>query len=360
MNTLSALSPEVYRLAALHSLGALDLEETPELVRLCQLAAQTCDVPMAWISLVDARQRHLKASWGWNGPLVEGRLGTPCERVVTDAKPLVIREPATDAANPYSYAGQPLVLPNGQVVGTLAVLGERSLKPDADQLARLSELASSAVDYLLNGVRQFDHSAEIPADSADRSAVFLKHANQVLLAEGYGDFSVRKVAKSAAVGVGHLQHYFPTKQALLEAMIDALSATLWQHYAQHIATVQNPLDRLLACAVFVLDDGKRFDRARLLREYTVMAQHEPKVAMALAAYFSRSRTTVTEILQQLHPGLFPELAAARAAEIVSLLSSAFLFTQSVDESGRLPGYDEYLKARMIELAHFPPFVASPG
>ena len=358
MKTLNALSPEVYRLAALHSLGAMDLEETPELVRLCQLAAKKCDAAVAWISLVDAQQRHLKASWGWDGPLVAPRAGTPCERVVASAESLILNEPAADTASVRGYAGVPLALPDGQVVGTLAVLDPGSPATDASQLGSLSELASQAVEYLLKGTRQFDHTAEIPADSADRSAIFLKHANEVLLAEGYGDFSVRKVAKAAAVGVGHLQHYFPTKQALLESMIDALSATLWQHYAQYIAPVHNPLDRLLACAVFVLDEGKRYDRARLMREYTVMAQHEPRVAMTLAAYFSRSRSTVTEILQQLHPNLSADLAAARAAEIVSLLSSAFLFTQSVDESGRLPGYDKYLKARMIELAHFPPFVAA--
>ncbi|MFK7915357.1 MAG: TetR/AcrR family transcriptional regulator [Pseudomonadales bacterium] len=358
MSALNALSAESYRLAALHSLGALDSDETPELVGLCQSAATTCGAPMAWLALIDAKRRWLKASWGWQGSVCEPRSGTACERVVVSAAPVVVSKPGADPQMPQAYIGMPLVLPGGEVVGALAVLHDRPLDPEPAQLATLQSIAAQAVAQLVSGARQFDHSDGFPVDSADRAAEFLRHANQVLLAEGYGDFSVRKVAKAAEVGVGHLQHYFPTKQALLEAMIDALSATLWQHYAAHIAPVKNPLDRLLACAVFVLDEGKRYDRARLLREYTVMAQHEPKVAMTLAAYFSRSRTTVTELLQELHTELSPALAAARAAEIVSLLSSAFLFTQSVDVSGRLPGYDDYLKARMVELAHFPPFLAS--
>lgn len=462
MSILEGLSAEAYRLAALHELAALDTEEAPALEPLCLCAARLCGAAVAWIALVDASRHWLKASWGWSGAPARPRGNTPCDTVVRTAQCLSIEDlsahpdwsdtPITNhssaSAGPplRAYSGVPLRLPDGQVVGTLAVLDPRSSEHGTAQLAGLGQLAALAVEILIDqskhsldqalmpeqepqpaclllqaqpsrvfhvsvGARQGLLAAgyrlngtdcpepgtweaipgwrdvryqqvpqgeapitvvraevePVPADDetvpqdaqTDRAAEFLRYANQVLLAEGYGNFSVRKVAKAADVGVGHLQHYFATKQELLEAMIEALSRTLWQHYAAHIAPVKHPLDRLLACAAFVLDDGKRYDRARLLREYTVMSQHEPKVAMALAAYFSRSRVTVTELLRELHPTLSESLAAARAAEIVSLLSSAFLFTQSVDASGRLPGYDAYLKARMVELAYFPPFQPVP-
>ena len=45
-------------------------------------------------------------------------------------------------------------------------------------------------------------------------------AEKLLIDEGYHNFSLRKVAATADLTLGNLQYYFPSKDALIKAMLD--------------------------------------------------------------------------------------------------------------------------------------------
>lgn len=53
-----------------------------------------------------------------------------------------------------------------------------------------------------------------------RIKIILEAAEQLLIDSGYHNFSMRKVATKAGVSVGNLQYYFPSKDKLLEALLD--------------------------------------------------------------------------------------------------------------------------------------------
>lgn len=62
-----------------------------------------------------------------------------------------------------------------------------------------------------------------PAAPAPRDRL-LDAVIELLLADGFEGVSVRRVATAAGVSIGAVQHHFPTKQAMLTAAMERVSA----------------------------------------------------------------------------------------------------------------------------------------
>lgn len=55
--------------------------------------------------------------------------------------------------------------------------------------------------------------------SADTIAVLLKATERILSGHGYAGTTTNRIAEAAGVSIGTLYHYFPTKEALIEAVV---------------------------------------------------------------------------------------------------------------------------------------------
>lgn len=154
-----ARTPAERRVAALDSYGILDGEPDPGLDALAALAAQICDVPFAAVTLLDADRQWFKAITGIDVSFVEienafcrHALDTPDQvLVVPDAtadarfadNPMVIGPPGVR-----SYAGAPLVTPDGVAIGTMCAIDQRTRRLTPQQIQALTSLADLAVELL--------------------------------------------------------------------------------------------------------------------------------------------------------------------------------------------------------------------
>ncbi len=85
----------------------------------------------------------------------------------------------------------------------------------------------------------------------------LKAANLVFTRNGHGGLSLRKVAEEAGIAVGNLTYHFPTKHALLDAMMrEALADYVEAHLAQFKAEEDTPLDILLNVVEFYVRNAR--------------------------------------------------------------------------------------------------------
>jgi GAF domain-containing protein len=157
--TTSAARAELERLAALTGLDVLNTPPEPEFDRIVKLAAKLFNVPIALISLVDADRQWFKAAVGLEVretprcfAFCDWAIRSPEVFVVLDARrdrrfasnPLV-----TDKPNVVFYAGAPLVLGQGEEIGTLCIIDhEPRAEFDAEARAILTDLAAFAVTAL--------------------------------------------------------------------------------------------------------------------------------------------------------------------------------------------------------------------
>ncbi|WMC11201.1 GAF domain-containing protein [Oceanimonas pelagia] len=145
---------EPARLACLHQLQLLDTPADPEFDQLVELACLLLDTPMGVVSLVDEHRQWFR---GRRGLAVQE---TPrdiafCSWVVADGAPLIVPDASQDprfAGNPLVtgepglrfYAGFPLYLESGLVLGVLAVLDTQARTLSEEERRRLGLLAEQA------------------------------------------------------------------------------------------------------------------------------------------------------------------------------------------------------------------------
>lgn len=149
---------EVERMHALRSLMLLDTPPEERFDSIAAFAAARFNVPMAMVTLVDQNRQWFKARVGL--PVCETErdvsfcghaIMTPSIMVIPDARrdprfadnPLVTGEPHV-----CFYAGAPLHLPTGEIVGTLCIIDTKPRQMDKTDLAVLGVLRALVMEEL--------------------------------------------------------------------------------------------------------------------------------------------------------------------------------------------------------------------
>ena len=151
---------EAARLARLRRLAVMDTGSEPIFESLVRLASAICGTPIALVTLIDSERQWFKANVGLVGMSQTSRDIAFCTHAIQDSTLMEVPDVRADARfvnNPLVnsaphirfYAGVPLVLPEGERVGTLCVLDrQEKLLTDAQRLA-LTELAGAVTQALL-------------------------------------------------------------------------------------------------------------------------------------------------------------------------------------------------------------------
>ncbi len=143
MTTAASPADEPRRLAALRRYNVLDSLPERALDDLAVLAARICDTPIALVELLDERRAWVMSAVGMARPEIP-RDGSFCASAIAQSDIFQVADAAADprfAANPLVagtpgirfYAGVPLVTPDGQALGALAVLDRVPRRLTANQ-----------------------------------------------------------------------------------------------------------------------------------------------------------------------------------------------------------------------------------
>jgi diguanylate cyclase (GGDEF)-like protein len=152
-----------HRLAALHRYDALEAPSTEDFTFLTELAAKVCDVPYAFITLIDADQAYVKSFTGLElGKLPRGQcycslavLGEEATEICdltrdarTSAMPLTVEAPFMRM-----YSSVPLVSSDGYAIGTLCVMNTKPgclSSTQRDMLRRLARQVMALIELRAN------------------------------------------------------------------------------------------------------------------------------------------------------------------------------------------------------------------
>ena len=161
---------EVARLAALRALGVLDSPVEAEFDALVKVASTVCDVPISLISLVDSDRQWFKANVGLPGARETPRDIAFCSHAMHGEEIFEVPNAMADARfadNPLVtqspgirfYAGAPIRLSSGHLVGTLCVIDRvpRKLTPaQREILGQLSIVAAKALETRSSEILRFE------------------------------------------------------------------------------------------------------------------------------------------------------------------------------------------------------------
>ena len=147
------------RLQALREMLILDTPPEERFDRVVKFASEEFDMPVVLVSLVDAKRQWFKARVGLDACETDRDVSF-CGHAIMQPQILVVEDALQDERfhdNPLVtgaphirfYAGAPLQLPGGEVVGTLCMIDRQPRTLDATDLAILGSLRELVVSELV-------------------------------------------------------------------------------------------------------------------------------------------------------------------------------------------------------------------
>jgi len=129
-------------------------------------------------------------------------------------------------------------------------------------------------------------------------------AEKLLIDEGYHNFSLRKVAARAEQTLGSLQYYFPTKDALVKAMLD----NCIQRYLVKFERIRSdagadPEDQFKALIRGIIRDLNSKTTTVFFPEVWSMANHDEHASEFMDAMYGPYRELLVEVIRQINPKL---------------------------------------------------------
>jgi len=154
---------EEARLAALNNLGILDTGPEERFDRITRIASEAFDVPIALVSLVDRDRQWFKSCVGLNAKETPRDMAF-CAHAILENEMLIVPDAFLDprfADNPLVtgeprvrfYAGCPLKLPDGNLMGTLCLIDTQPRQLDDRKINLLRDLGNLAEIELSRGLQ---------------------------------------------------------------------------------------------------------------------------------------------------------------------------------------------------------------
>lgn len=194
-----------------------------------------------------------------------------------------------------------------------------------------------------DGVQRHRSGTAVLAKGRDRIEKILDAATRLLIDEGYAQLSTRKIAARAGIRPGHLQYYFPTKQAVVRGLLERYLERATRSFDGRAGDLDAVLDGILA-------EQTTGDSARFFWELWALAARDPAVAEAMRLFYRGYWLNLVTALLAAQPALGRPRAERRAALMVAMLEGLTLFRSRTDQGLPLPFLERELRGLARKLA----------
>lgn len=159
-----------------------------------------------------------------------------------------------------------------------------------------------------------------PARHADKRQAILAAAVRCFVRHGFQGASIAGICAEAGMSAGHLYHYFPSKDAIVAAIVEANLERAAERFEQAAVAGIPVLDVLVA----QLEDAARDDGSRtpLLFDMLAEAGRSPAAGRMLRDHSSRMQALMIDLLKrgldrgEIDPDLDPKAVAPVLASLI--------------------------------------------
>jgi AcrR family transcriptional regulator len=149
----------------------------------------------------------------------------------------------------------------------------------------------------------------------------LRSAHVLLAKSGHVQFSMRNVAAHAGLHLANVQYYFPTRDALLDALMEDVGRRYREAYRRCLAdTPADGAARFEAVLNFNLEDiGKRATRRYFIQLWALLDSLDGNSGRRLKALYEIDIDQLSERIAEIDPRAAPAEVRRRATLLASLI-----------------------------------------
>jgi AcrR family transcriptional regulator len=134
--------------------------------------------------------------------------------------------------------------------------------------------------------------------------VILDAAEALLVESGYHSFSLRKVAATAGLTVGNLQYHFPSKDLLIEGMLNHCI----QRYLEMFEGIRqqagaNPKEQFTALIKGIFKDLNSNNTTMFFPELWSLSNHDDNATESMDAMYEQYRRVLMDVITEINPAL---------------------------------------------------------
>jgi AcrR family transcriptional regulator len=170
--------------------------------------------------------------------------------------------------------------------------------------------------------------------------------------EGYAGFTMRTVASRTGMKLGNLQHYYKTREQLLQAVLEKVMFSYDGHYLQLPGAQNgNAKKRFQAITRFLIEDLKKPLTSGTFLELWALAERHDFAAAIMDRMYRHHRKNIGELIRSLNPSLSESARSLRAALIAAQIEGlTILLARKKPKYRELKGLETEAVRWMTELA----------
>ncbi len=159
-------------------------------------------------------------------------------------------------------------------------------------------------------------------------ALDILHAARLLLAsDGYAGLSMRRVAAAVGISLSNVQHYYQSKDALLEALL-LYTMDLFQKKVDGISAAMPSaarIDRFLSTCDMFLDELTDPVTHAIFFEIWALASRNAFASQLMDTMLTRERKAIFKLIRGLNPAIGDHEYMQRAVLMVAQMEGLMLF-----------------------------------
>jgi AcrR family transcriptional regulator len=172
-----------------------------------------------------------------------------------------------------------------------------------------------------------------PEREAQRRSEILQAAARAFIRDGLRGTSIAAICKEAGISPGHLYYYFPSKEALIEAMAEADLAAI-RSYAERLVTLDDLLSAAVSSSEFMSlpynEPGKLLEGA-LAFDLHAEATRNPRIHAIMDRHYRSISALFGERLAaaQRAGGVAPQHDPVKLARLVGAVREGLLVMSAI-------------------------------
>ena len=159
----------------------------------------------------------------------------------------------------------------------------------------------------------------------ERQKQILVEARNLLIEEGYHNFSIRKVAKRVGISAGNLQHHFATRDELVAAMLDHVISVYLLRLEELKKEASSPKECLQNVIEFVTRDLQTRETTIFFPEIWSLSNHDDHINKLMEHMYEVYRKVYQDISLQMNPDLTVEQGRLIALFISATIEGHTMF-----------------------------------
>lgn len=181
-----------------------------------------------------------------------------------------------------------------------------------------------------------------------RIAQILQAARQLFIDGGYSQMTMRQVADLVGISLSNVQHYFPSREALLRALLESVMNSYDPPLETIRKQISDPRQRLIAVLRYFIADVKQAETERLFVEIWSLATREPVAREIFDMMYGHHRQTLAGLIAEANPALPAATVQLRAALVAMQIEGLMLLiSESKPRHAELDGIEDECVAAIM-------------